>query len=57
MFKTLLKWWKDLGKLDEELARHGIFYYNNAFGQPIYIQRDSHDRQEANKRTAKKSKG
>ena len=56
MLKALRKWWKELGKLDEELARHGIFHYTNAYGQPIYIQRDSYDRQEAGKRTSKKTK-
>jgi hypothetical protein len=56
MFKAIRKWWKELGECEQELARLGIYHYNNAFGQPTYIQRDSYDKQEANKRTSKKTK-
>jgi len=56
MFKAIRKWWKDLGECEQELARLGIYTYTNAFGQPTYIQRDSYDKQEANKRTSKKTK-
>ena len=57
MFKAIRKWWDNLGKLDEELARHGLYHYTNAYGQPVYIQREPNDRQKTHKRTSKKSKG
>ena len=56
MFKALKKWWKSYGECEEELARLGIYTFNNAFGQPTYIQRDTNDRQKTNKRPTKKSK-
>ena len=56
MFKALKKWWKSYGECEEELARLGIYTFNNAFGHPTYIQRDSNDKQEADKRTSKKTK-
>ena len=57
MFKAIRKWWKSYGECEEELARLGIYTFNNAFGQPTYIQRDSNDRQKTHKRTTKKTKG
>lgn len=56
MLKAIRKWWEQLGECEEELAKLGVYHYHNAFGQPIYIQRDSYDRQEADKRTSKKTK-
>lgn len=56
MLKALRKWWEQLGECEEELAKLGVYHYHNAFGQPIYIQRDSYDKQEADKRTSKKTK-
>jgi len=57
MFKALKKWWKSYGECEEELARLGIYTFNNAFGQPTYIQRDTNDRQKTDKRFTKKPKG
>ena len=57
MFKAIRKWWKELGECEQELARLGIYHYHNAFGQPIYIHKEElNDRQEAHKRTSKKTK-
>jgi hypothetical protein len=56
MFKAIRKWWKELGECEQELARLGIYTFTNAFGQPTYICRDENDKQEANKRTSKKTK-
>ena len=56
MFKAIRKWWQELGECEQELARLGIYTFNNAFGQPTYIQRDSNDKQETRKRTSKKTK-
>jgi len=56
MFKAIRKWWKELGECEQELARLGIYTFNNAFGQPTYICRDENDRQKTSKRATKKSK-
>jgi hypothetical protein len=56
MFKLIKRWWKELGECEQELARLGIYHYNNAFGQPTYICRDKDDRQKTHKRVTKKSK-
>ena len=55
MFKVLKKWWNSLGETEAELARQGIYTFTGYFGQSFII-RDENDRQETNKRTAKKSK-
>ncbi len=60
MFKLLTKWWRELGQYEEELAKQGIYHYHNHFGQPTYIENPqtkyTNDRQEASKRSTKKSK-
>lgn len=59
MLKAIRKWWKSYGECEEELARLGIYSHTNAYGYPTYIHTKediSNDKQEADKRTSKKTK-
>jgi hypothetical protein len=55
MFKLIKRWWKSIEECEETLARQGIHNFTGYFGQTFILRADN-DRQETNKRTAKKSK-
>jgi len=57
MFEWIKRFWQFVNEADDELAKQGIYYYTNQFGQPIYIDnRAYNDRQKTNQRPTKKSK-
>lgn len=57
MLKALKEWWNTFGDYEQELAKQGIYLYNNNQGYPTYIHTvDKDDRQESNKHTTKEPK-